>query len=732
MQRILIVSNTLPVRIVKRKGLLNVHPSPGGLATGLSSFSDSTKNVWIGWPGLSPANANEKKHIEEQLQSQKIYPVYLQQSDIEKYYEGFCNKMIWPLFHYFTQYAVYDQAHWESYKKVNHLFCEAVLHVAEPEDTIWVHDYHLMLLPGLIREKLPQATIGFFLHIPFPSFEIFRLIPWRTEIMQGLLGANLIGFHTFDYVRHFLSSATRLLGLEHTWGTLTQGDRMIKVDSFPLGIDYEKYASASSEPSVKKEITKHLKKIGERKIVISIDRLDYTKGILQRLEAFHLFLDKYPEYHEKVTLILVAVPSRSKVETYRQLKHQVDEFVGRINGEHGTIGWIPVWYLYRSFPFTGLSALYSIADVALVTPFRDGMNLIAKEFIANKEDGSGVLILSEMAGAAHELGEAIIINPNNAEEIADAIHDAMILPEEEQIKRNREMQKKLKRYDVSRWAEDFMDKLIQAKELQGKMLTKHVDHQIRRNIVSDFSAAQRRLIFLDYDGTLISFAGTPQQATPDDGLIKLLERIAGTKGNTLVLISGRDKKTIDAWFGSLDIGLVAEHGAWLQERGQPWETIEPLSQEWKDEIRPILESYVDRTPGSFIETKEFSLVWHYRQASPGLAELRSRDLVENLVYLTANLDLQVLEGSKVIEVKNAGVHKGRAAQRWLRKEKWDFILAIGDDWTDEDLFKALPESAYSIKVGFASSVARHNLRSHHEVRELLRKLAGKRIGRTTE
>lgn len=720
MQRVLIVSNRLPTSIVKRKGVLNYHRSAGGLATGLSSLS--YEGNWIGWPGYSTNNEEEKEQISERLSFDNMHPIFLSKEDVEKYYEGFSNNTIWPLFHYFAQYTVYNQAFWDAYEKVNSLFCEEVLKITEPNDIIWINDYHLMLLPGMIREKLTEATIGFFLHIPFPSFEIFRFLPWRDEILQGLLGADLVGFHTFDYVRHFHSAVTRLIRIEHTFGKLTYGDRLIQVDSFPMGIDFRKYAEATQKSAVKKEITKTKKKIGKRKIILSIDRLDYSKGIMQRLEAFHLFLHKNPEYREKVTLIMVVVPSRSKVETYKRLKHQLDELVGRINGEDGTIGWTPIWYLYRSFPFNSLSALYAISDIALVTPFRDGMNLIAKEFVANKRDGKGVLILSEMAGSADELGEAIIVNPNNIPEIADALKEAINMPEEEQIRRNKEMQEKLKRYNISRWAEDFIERLLQTKDLQQGMLTKHLNHRMKQNVIDKYKKSEHRLILLDYDGTLVPFAETPDKAKPDIELLKDLKNVTHSSQNEVVIISGRDKATLEEWFKKINIGLVAEHGAWLREKGHPWEIIEPMNQEWKEEIRPILELYMDRTPGSLIEEKEFSLVWHYRKADVGLGETRSRELLDTLIYLTSNLDLQVLEGSKVIEVKNIGINKGRAASRWISKRDWDFILAIGDDWTDEDLFKVLPSDAYSIKVGFISSVATHNLRSYKEVRSLLKEL----------
>ncbi|MCP8304286.1 MAG: bifunctional alpha,alpha-trehalose-phosphate synthase (UDP-forming)/trehalose-phosphatase [archaeon] len=723
MGRLLIVSNRLPITIVKRKGKLYFQPSTGGLATGLSSFYKSYQSLWIGWPGTALKEIKGKeKDVKERLLSESCYPVFLSRRDIENYYHGFCNKTIWPLFHYFPQYTIYSESLWDAYKKVNKAFYNAIVKVAEPDDIIWVNDYHLMLLPKLIREKLPEATIGFFLHIPFPSFEIFRLLPWRREIIEGLLGSDLIGFHTYDYVWHFLDSVRRLLGYEHTLSQITAGNRIVKADAFPMGIDYKRFVNVVHEPEVQREINRVRKEIGERKIILSIDRLDYTKGILLRLEAFDAFLEKNPKYKEKVTLILVASPSRIKVEQYKQLKKQLDELVGGVNGKYGTIGWMPIWYLYRFLPFHALVALYNIADVALLTPLRDGMNLIAKEFIATKTDGKGVLILSEMAGAAHELGEVIVVNPNNKEEVAEALKEALSMSDEEQIERNRIMQMRLQRYNVMRWASDFMDRLSHTKKLQQKFHAKRLTYEIRRKLISEYSKSNKRLILLDYDGTLVTFGVKPEKVKPDDELLRLLEELAREPENDVVIISGRDKDTLKRWFGELDLGLIAEHGVWIKEKEKMWEMIEPLESDWKDEIRPILEMYVDRTPGSFIEEKDFSLVWHYRKSNVELGVVRARELTDDLLHLTENLDLGVLEGSKVIEVKNIGINKGRAALRSISKRKWDFVLAIGDDCTDEDVFEALPESAYSIKVGFGPSKARFNLDSVTEVRSLLKEL----------
>ena len=455
--------------------------------------------------------------------------------------------------------------------------------------------------------------------------------------------------------------------------------------------------------------------------------MDYTKSIPQRLEAFDLFLDKYPEFKTKITFIVVAVPSRTKVEHYRLLKKQVDELIGKINGKHGTLGWTPICYIYRSLPFHTLAALYSIADIAMITPYRDGMNLIAKEFIASKADSKGVLILSEMAGAAEELGEALIVNPNNREAIAEALREALLMTDEEQIERNKVMQQRLQRYSVKRWAMDFVDSLMQVKKLQQDLSTKRLTDEIKIKLLDVYSKSNARLILLDYDGTLVHFAEKPEKAKPAEELLNLLTSLVHNVKNEIVIISGRNRETLDRWFGHLDIGLVAEHGVWIKERSKEWGTIEPLENDWKTEILPVLEVYVDRTPGSFIEEKEFSLVWHYRNCDAELAAVRAKEVKDVLLNLTANLNIGVMEGNKVIEIKNTNINKGRAALKWISKKQWDFILAIGDDLTDEDIFAVLPDTQYSIKVGLGSSRAKFYMESVDKVKALLKSISLKEM-----
>ncbi|MFZ2055415.1 MAG: bifunctional alpha,alpha-trehalose-phosphate synthase (UDP-forming)/trehalose-phosphatase [Candidatus Aminicenantales bacterium] len=724
MGKLIMISNRLPFSFSKKNGRLSLESSTGGLATGLRSFYKSRPSAWIGWPGLpgSKITPEEEKQIVKNLAVESCRPVFLSSYEIEQYYHGFANKTIWPLFHYFPLYADYNKNYWTVYKRVNEKFCQAALEIAEPGDEIWIHDYHLLLLPALIKERLPRVSVGFFLHIPFPSFEIFRLLPWREEMLRGMLGADLVGFHTFRYAYHFLNSIRHLLQYDHLNWLVNTGSRLVKVEAFPMGIDYERFHSVVAAPEVQGEISRIRKKLAGRKIILSVDRLDYTKGIPKRLEAFELFLEKNPDFREKVTLILVAVPSRTAMETYVRLKSRIDELVGRINGRYGTIGWIPIWYLYRFLPLRTLAAYYHTADVALVTPLRDGMNLIAKEYVATQTDQLGVLILSEMAGSAKELGDAILVNPNNHEEVAEAIGQALRMAEEEQRSRMENMQKRLRRFTVLRWADEFMAELQKIRMIQEELAERKLDERTEKKITGEFRRAKRALLLLDYDGTLVPFAARPEQAVPDEELKSLLRTLSRQAGNDVVVISGRTRKTLEDWLGGLELGLIVEHGAWIRERGLDWTLLEPAQDTWKSEVRSVLIQYMDRTPGASLEEKDFSLALHYRKVDAEIAPLRMREVKEDLLTIASELNLEVVEGNKVLEVRNPGINKGRAALRLISGRTWDFILAVGDDRTDEDLFAVLPESAYSIKVGVGPTRARYNLDNVAAVRSLLNKL----------
>ena len=730
MNKTIIISNRLPVQLQISDGGLSAIPSVGGLATGMKSVHQGGQGLWIGWSGLAKEEipkALEPK-IDEALSAHGCKKVSLSKKEINGFYFGFSNRTIWPLFHYFMEYTEFELKFWETYRAVNQKFADAIIQNSDDDDIIWVHDYQLLLVPQMIKEKRPNATIGFFLHIPFPSYEIFRILPWRNEILEGLLGADLIGFHTYDYERHFLSSVRRILGLEVNFNDIQVGNRTVKVDSFPMGIDYQKFHQAALK-SVSRQGTErhelqiklddHKKSAPNTKLIVSIDRLDYSKGIAKRINAFEYFLKKYPEYKEKVRLIILAVPSRSKVPQYVRLKKEIDELVGRINGELSTINWTPIWYFYRSLPFDNLIDLYTSCDIAWLTPLRDGMNLVAKEFIATRTDKTGVLILSEMAGSSYEMSEALLINPNNFEQQADTLKRAINMSKEEQMARNIFLQNRLKRYTVETWANEFMDSLLRQRDKGEDAVAQRINTQRKAQLINQYKNAKQRVLFLDYDGTLRGFHKDPQKAIPDHALYHLLDTLHEQPNTDIYLISGRDKGTFARWFLHKKYNMIVEHGVWISKEGKPFKQLEQLRNDWMAKIKPVLESFVDRTPGSFIEEKNFSMAWHYRNTDPDFGVKRASELNTVLTSLIANDDISVLNGNKVIEVKSSNVNKGRAAQRVISEKDYDFVFAIGDDWTDEFMFESLPDTAYTVKVGLTKTKAKYFVEGVSKVWELL-------------
>ncbi|WP_273275137.1 bifunctional alpha,alpha-trehalose-phosphate synthase (UDP-forming)/trehalose-phosphatase [Maribacter polysiphoniae] len=734
MGKTIIISNRLPVQLQISNGGISAIPSVGGLATGMKSVHSGSDSVWIGWSGLTDEEIPKKlaPKIDQALAEHGSAKVNLTAKEVDGFYYGFSNRTIWPLFHYFLEYSEFELESWNVYKAVNQKFADAILEKAEDDDIVWVHDYQLMLVPQMVREKRPDISIGFFLHIPFPSFEIFRTLPWREEVLEGLLGADLIGFHTYDYERHFLSSVRRLLGLEVSFNDIYLNDRIIKVDSFPMGIDYKKFSEAAKEheknttaqqSELQQRLNNHKRSTPDAKLILSIDRLDYSKGIAKRLNAFEYFLNKFPQYKEKVRLIILAVPSRSNVPQYQLLKKEVDELIGRINGDFSTVSWTPIWYFYRSVPFENLIDLYTSSDIAWLTPLRDGMNLVAKEYIATRTDKTGVLILSEMAGSANEMNESLLVNPNNFEQTANAIYEAINMPIEEQKARNTELQKRLERYNVERWANDFMSSLKEQKERDAANISKRLTEHRLSAVLDDFKKAKKRMLFLDYDGTLSGFHVDPQKAGPDEELYALLDALNALKDTEVYLVSGRDKETFTKWFLPKKYNMIVEHGVWISQNGEDFRMLENVKNDWMEKIRPVLESFVDRTPGSFIEEKNYSLAWHYRKTDPDFGNLRANELNTVLTSLIANDDLSILNGNKVMEIKSSNVNKGRATMRVLGEGDYDFVFAIGDDWTDEFMFQELPERTVTVKVGRQKTHAKYFIDDIKYVRNVLKRFA---------
>lgn len=722
---IVIVANRLPVSIQQRGGSLELVPGTGGLASALEAFHDKKTMAWVGWPG--PVRSENRAKVVQRLRKEfGCVPVFLPHSISRGYYAGFSNGTLWPLLHSFHTYSSHSSSDWQAYVRANEMFGEQVVRMIKPGDTVWIHDYHLMLLPQYIRARVPDAKIGFFLHTPFPNYETFRVTPSSRAIVSGMLGADLIGFHTYDYALSFLGCVRHLLGLDNRVGRIINGRRGVKVDVFPLGIDFDVQSRLAENPRVKERMAKMRRQTKGMKIIFSISRLDYTKGIPNQIKAVEALLNKHPELKGRFVYLCVVVPSRERVNHYRELKREIDELVGRINSRFGTLGWMPIRYIYKRLDGNELNALYASGDVALVMPLRDGMNLVAKEYIATRTDGLGVLVLSEMAGAAKELLEALIVNPNDEDEIAYALNSALTMPDSEQHRRNMVMRARLKRADVHAWVRKFLESLDDTVESSHQLVTTLMTNGTKDKIRREYDSSKKRLFLIDYDGTLVPFSARPSQAKPSPKVLQALESLASCRNNEVFLISGRKREDLENWFGKAPFSLVAEHGAWLKARGSNrWEAVAKVDQAWKKRIRPVLELFVDRIPGSSIEEKDFSLAWHYRESDIELGPLAAKELIDALTHLMANLDIFVMAGNKVVEVKSTHVNKGLFYNQRLATRPWDFTFAVGDDETDEYLFEVLPKNSVSIKVGLTASAARYALENPSEVVDLIESLSAR-------
>jgi trehalose 6-phosphate synthase/phosphatase len=721
--RLIIVAYRLPFKIVRENDEVQLFQSSGGLVSAVlslvhdqkDSFFQSTDKIqWIGF------TENTREELEGQSlanDSFQAHPVFIPDDVNENYYEGFCNNLIWPLCHYFPSLARFDDVYFDAYKTANDLFFEKLEEIIQPGDVIWVQDYQLMLLPDLIRQKYPQNKIGFFFHIPFPSYELFRMLPvkWRKAIVDGILGADVVGFHTNDYVEYFLKAARLVSGFGNKLHYINLSNRIVKVDSFPISIDFAKFNASYDDPDVVRARNEARESLKE-KIIFSVDRLDYSKGILHRLKGFTRFLEQHPEWHEKVSFAMVVVPSRDTIEQYQNMKMEIDQTVGSINANFGNLYWQPILYQYRSMPYHELAGMYTAADLALVTPVRDGMNLVCKEYVASRKDSRGVLVLSEMAGAAAELGEALIINPLDYQDIADAIEKAFVMPVEEQTKRMEAMRERIRDYDVFAWTNDFFTQMNMLEQEYDRLKQVFLTNKGISAIRSAYASSSRRILFFDYDGTLVPIVSDPSKAIVSDDVKKLILEIA--KRDTVVIISGRDRKFLNSHFLDLPVHIIAEHGALIKVKGSnEWTLNENYEENWKESIKPILNMYAKRCPGAFVEEKETSLAWHYRTADDkDYASRRAQELSWQLKnFIQPELNLQIIDGNKVVEVKKTAFNKGTAAKAFVDSGDYDFILAIGDDTTDEDMFEALPETSYTIKIGDDLSAARNHIKNQEEV-----------------
>ena len=724
--KVIIVSNRLPISVKKVRGELTFSFSIGGLATGLASYvSNKRNNVWIGWPGIpsDDLTSKEKQIITDRLSRQGYIPVWLSEKQIDAFYNGYSNSVIWPLFHGLSFSATNDnlmETWWKAYKSVNRRYSDAVLSVISAQSQVWVHDYHLMLLPELIRAEQTLPHIGFFLHIPFPEPKLLKSLPQYKEIVNGILGSDLIGFHTTSYRDNFLSTVKDYGLGEVNKDQIVKLGRRIRVANFPMGIDYNKFANSSNLTGVKALVKEYKRKYRRQRIIASVDRLDPSKGLIERLEAYSTYLERNPSSASKVVFVMVAAPSRTDISDYKKLSNELKTLVTKINKRFGNSGWTPIDYINEPVPFEHVTALFQIADIAFITPLKDGMNLAAKEFVASNKK-NGVLILSSSAGAAEELTGAIIVNPNRPEELVNALELALSMKKRELKRRLKNMREYLSNNTVQDWAKSFIDALNQP--VPGTpSLTYTLNDRLSRKLISQYKSSERRLLMLDYDGSLSPYTSDFSNAKPSKDLVSLLASLAKDPANEVVVISGRRASELEKWFGKLNINLVAEHGAAIKLLGGTgWENTIELDNDWQNLLLPTLEKYARLTPGALVEIKPNSLVWHYRSASTYHAQKYSVVLKRSLKPILKRYGLVLMQGNKILEIKHPAINKGSAVKRWVVSPH-DFILAIGDDTTDEDLFRILPESAFSIKVGKGLTYAQYRLPTTKHVVRLLKKL----------
>jgi trehalose 6-phosphate synthase/phosphatase len=724
--RLIVVSNRLPFTLKRVGDNWKTEKSSGGLATAMGPLVKRTGGLWIGWSGDASGVADDKRQkiLAGWTERERYAAVELPPTVALGFYEGFSNQALWPLFHHFPYILRFYPDEWKAYVEANKRFCEVVLEHLRPGDLVWIHDYQLMLLPKLLREAAPDARIGFFLHIPFPSSAVFRILPRREELLEGLLGADYVAFHTYRYLQHFRDSVLRLLGTGGHMDRIEFGGRTVMLDALPIGIAPEEFTRLLSEGvATKKRLTEMRERLRGCRVLLAVDRLDYTKGIPERLRAFRRLLNDSPALRGQVVLVQVAVPSRERIPMYRELRQEVDELVGQINGEWGTPDWTPIIYLRRNLPRSELVALYALADVAWVAPLRDGLNLVAKEYVACHPEGDGVLVLSEFAGAASEMGEAFLVNPYDEEQTAETVARALTVPVEARRERMVALYRRVRQNNVFSWSERFLSNLQAAALSRSERDSAQPAALPIEQAVGAFHAAKSRLLLLDYDGTLVGYSLRPQDAVPHAELIQLLERLAMMPDTTMAVVSGRSRFDLEGWFGHVPgLWLAAEHGAIMRSPvSMNWEQYpDAYSDEWKRDVYPVLEHFVERTPGSLIEEKEFALVWHYRMSDPEFGEWLANDLVHNLEQMLAETDLRAVRGQKSVEVKVTWANKGEVIKRLASVcPAPEFLLAAGDDATDEDLFLRLPDSAWTIHIGTNRTRARYRLSGPEEMCRLL-------------
>ena len=653
----------------------------------------------------------DRECLEQQLRRDKggkIVPVWLmdpvedEDRDIllkdQARWRRYAEHELYTLFHYKQHEPTDGRAErrwWADYVRMNHAFADRILEIYKPGDIVWIHDYHLLLLPSILRQRIPNIYVGFFLHVPFPSSEFIRCLSRRKEILTGVLGANMIGFQSFSYSRHFSSCCTRILGFDSVSSGVDAYGAHIAVDVFPIGIDAASIAKiAYSDRNIEAKIQRIRAQYAGQKIIVGRDRLDTVRGVAQKLMAFQMFLERHPEWRGKVVLIQVTSPTsveEEKEDEGNKMANKISDLVSKINGLYGGLEYTPVFHFPQYLSRDEYFALLRIADVGLITSVRDGMNTTSLEYVVCQRDNHGPLILSEFSGTAGSLTSAIHINPWDLGGVAEAIHQALIMPKEEKANQERKLYQHVATHTVQVWLKTYIARLlVNLASFNQSFATPVLDRAL---LLTRYRKARKRLFMFDYDGTLTPIVKDPQAAIPTDRVIRTIKTLAQDKRNAVWIISGRDQAFLDEWMGHIpELGLSAEHGSFIRHpMTDDWENLtEKYDMGWQKEVMDIFQHYTERTQGSFIERKRIALTWHFRRSDPDFGAFQARECKKHLENSVAKKwDVEVMNGKANLEVRPSFVNKGEIAKRLVnaygagKGEPPEFVLCLGDDQTDE-------------------------------------------------
>ncbi|MBA0868168.1 hypothetical protein Goshw_009834 [Gossypium schwendimanii] len=779
--RIIIVANQLPVKAKRgpdNKGWSFNWDDYSLLLQLKDGLPEEMEVLYVGSLKID-VDINEQDEVSSVLLEKfKCVPAFLPPEIFNKFYHGFCKHHLWSLFHYMLPYSAnhggrFDRSLWEAYVAANKIFSQRVIEVINPEDDyIWIHDYHLMVLPTFLRRRFNRLRMGFFLHSPFPSSEIYRTLPVREEILKALLNSDLIGFHTFDYARHFLSCCSRMLGLEYQskrgYIGLEYYGRTIGIKIMPVGVHMEQIESALRVADKESRIHEFKQRFDGKTVLLGVDDMDVFKGVNLKLLAMEQMLKQHPKWQGRAVLVQITNPARGRGKDLEDTQAEIQASCKRINEMFGKPGYEPIVFIDRPISLTERVAYYTIAECVVVTAVRDGMNLTPYEYIACRQGVSepastsesngpkkSMLVVSEFIGCSPSLSGAIRVNPWNFEATAEAMNEAISMADAEKQLQHEKHYRYVSSHDVAFWSRSFFQDMERTCKdhfrrrcwgigLSFGFRVVALDPNFRKlsidHIESVYVRSKNRAILLDYDGTVMP--QTSHNKTPNAEVISIVNRLLGDTKNTVFVVSGRGKESLDKWFSPCKkLGIAAEHGYFMRwSSDDKWEVCGPNSEfGWKQIAEPVMRLYTEATDGSSIETKESALVWHHRDADPSFGSSQAKEMLDHLESVLANEPVTVKSGQFIIDVKPQGVSKGVVAEKVFTTmaesgKQADFVLCIGDDRSDEEMFEIISSaissgilssntSVFACTVGQKPSKAKYYLDDPAEVINMLEALA---------